>query len=144
MHPAINIATKAARRAAQIINRASNDVELLKVESKSTNDFVTEVDRAAEATIIQTLKEAYPAYGILAEESGQTPGSREAGKNGGADAESYQWIIDPLDGTPISSTVFPSTRFPLPWPRAMWSSKPLFTTPIVMNCSPPARAGVLF
>ncbi|UCV06628.1 inositol monophosphatase family protein [Dechloromonas denitrificans] len=92
MHPALNIAIKAARRAGQIINRASNDLDLLKVSTKQPNDFVTEVDKAAEAAIIETLQEAYPAYGILAEESGETAGK------GSGDSE-YQWIIDPLDGT---------------------------------------------
>ena len=92
MHPALNIAIKAARRAGQIINRASNDLDLLKVETKQPNDFVTEVDRKAEAAIIETLREAYPQYGILAEESGETSAQ------GSGDAE-YQWIIDPLDGT---------------------------------------------
>jgi len=90
MHPALNIAIKAARRAGQIINRASNDLDLLKVTSKQPNDFVTEVDKAAEASIIETLQEAYPGYGILAEESGETVAQ--------GDSE-YQWIIDPLDGT---------------------------------------------
>ena len=89
MHPIINIAVKAARRAGQIINRASNDLDSLKVSSKQPNDFVTEVDKAAEQAIIEVLREAYPAYGILAEESGQS---------GRAESE-YQWIIDPLDGT---------------------------------------------
>jgi len=92
MHPALNIAIKAARRAAQVINRASNDLDLIKVASKQPNDFVTEVDKAAEAAIIETLREAYPGYGILAEESGLTP------SRGNNDAD-YQWIIDPLDGT---------------------------------------------
>lgn len=90
MHPTLNIALKAARRAGQIINRASRDVDTLKVGVKQQSDFVTEVDRAAEAAIIEVLRDAYPEYGILAEESGL------AGTN--ADAE-YQWIIDPLDGT---------------------------------------------
>ena len=92
MHPALNIAIKAARRAGQVINRASNDLDLIKVASKQPNDFVTEVDKAAEAAIIETLREAYPGYGILAEESGQSAGK------GTQDAD-YQWIIDPLDGT---------------------------------------------
>ena len=92
MHPALNIAVKAARRAGQIINRASNDLDLLKVTTKQPNDFVTEVDRAAESAIIETLQDAYPQYGILAEESGQTAGK------GSQDGE-FQWIIDPLDGT---------------------------------------------
>lgn len=87
MHPTLNIAVKAARRAASIINRASTQIDLLPVQTKSPNDFVTEVDRAAEAAIIEVLRDAYPQHGILAEESGQT-GEGE-----------YQWIIDPLDGT---------------------------------------------
>lgn len=92
MHPVLNIAIKAARRAGQIINRASNDLDIIKVTSKQQNDFVTEVDRNAEAAIIEILQEAYPNYGILAEESGETAGK------GARDAE-FQWIIDPLDGT---------------------------------------------
>ncbi len=91
MHPMLNIAVKAARRAGQIINRASMDVSVLKVSVKQQSDFVTEVDRAAEATIIETLREAYPQHAILAEESGATAGDK-------GDSE-YQWIIDPLDGT---------------------------------------------
>jgi myo-inositol-1(or 4)-monophosphatase len=90
MHPTLNIAVKAARKAASIINRASLDLDLLKVQSKSPNDFVTEVDRAAEAAIIDVLREAYPEHAILAEESG------EAGDTANSE---YQWIIDPLDGT---------------------------------------------
>ncbi|MDR2187091.1 MAG: inositol monophosphatase [Azonexus sp.] len=90
MNPALNIAIKAARRAGQIINRASNELDLLKISTKRPNDFVTEVDKAAEAAIIETLLETYPAHGILAEESGQ-----QAAKGDGE----YQWIIDPLDGT---------------------------------------------
>ncbi len=92
MHPALNIAVKAARRAGQIINRASNDLDIVKVSTKQPNDFVTEVDQAAEAAIIEVLRDAYPNYGILAEESGLTSG------RGGRDGE-FQWIIDPLDGT---------------------------------------------
>ncbi|MBK1678832.1 inositol monophosphatase family protein [Rhodocyclus tenuis] len=91
MHPALNIAIKAARRASQIINRASQDIERLQVTRKQQSDFVTEVDRAAEAAIIETLREAYPEHAILAEESGHS-----AGRD--ADSE-YEWIIDPLDGT---------------------------------------------
>lgn len=83
---------KAARRASQIINRASQDIEHLKITPKKyNNDFVTEVDKAAEAAIIEILREAYPDYGILAEESGLADASV-----GGKD---YQWVIDPLDGT---------------------------------------------
>ena len=90
LHPMLNIAVKAARSAGAIINRAALDIELLQVTTKSTNDFVTEVDHAAEAAIIETLLNAYPGHGILAEESGR--------KHGAKDSE-FVWIIDPLDGT---------------------------------------------
>lgn len=91
LHPMLNVAIKAARAAGSIINRAAMDVETVRVNVKQTNDFVTEVDQAAEQAIIETLLTAYPDHGILAEESGEKPG-----KHGGAD---HQWIIDPLDGT---------------------------------------------
>lgn len=88
MHPTLNIAVKAARRAATVINRASTQLDLLTVQSKSPNDFVTEVDRAAEQAIIEVLRDAFPGHGILAEESGES----------GPESE-FTWIIDPLDGT---------------------------------------------
>ncbi|HEY2187959.1 MAG TPA: inositol monophosphatase family protein [Caldimonas sp.] len=90
LHPMLNIATKAARAAGAIINRASLDLERLQVNTKAPNDFVTEVDHAAEAAIIDTLLAAYPGHGILAEESGSARGARDS---------DYVWIIDPLDGT---------------------------------------------
>src|SRR5690606_18094869 len=89
--PQVNIALRAARQAGQFIRRAAEDVQHIKVEQKGRNDFVSEVDRAAEARIIEVLQKAYPAYGILAEESGEIRGK-------GEDAR-WQWIIDPLDGT---------------------------------------------
>ncbi len=90
LHPMLNIAIKAARAAGAIINRASLDVERLTVSAKSHNDFVTDVDRAAEEVIIDTILEAYPGHGILAEESGRERGAKHS---------DYVWIIDPLDGT---------------------------------------------
>ncbi len=84
----LTIAVKAARKAGAIINRASQDVGALTIQSKTYNDFVSDVDRAAEQTIIDILKEAYPEHGFLGEESGES--------NQGAD---NIWIIDPLDGT---------------------------------------------
>ena len=83
----LTIAVKAARRAGSIINRAALDVDALIVSKKRHNDFVTEVDQAAEQAVIQILLKAYPDHAILAEESGA---------HGKSD---YVWIIDPLDGT---------------------------------------------
>ena len=90
LHPMINVAVKAARAAGAIINRAALDVESVRVSQKQANDFVTEVDQAAEAIIIETLLTAYPGHGIWAEESGKEHGAQDS---------EYVWIIDPLDGT---------------------------------------------
>jgi myo-inositol-1(or 4)-monophosphatase len=87
MHPMLNIAVKAARRAGAIINRGTRNLDIIAVKEKATNDFVSEVDREAEDTIVRTLRAAYPDHAILAEEAGASGQSE------------YQWIIDPLDGT---------------------------------------------
>ncbi len=90
LHPMLNIAIRAARAAGSIINRAALDIDVLKVAAKGANDFVTEVDRAAEEAIIDVLLDAYPGHAILAEESGRARGAKHS---------EYLWIIDPLDGT---------------------------------------------
>lgn len=86
----LNVAIRAARAAGVIINRASLDLDALQVTVKQTNDFVTEVDQASEAAIIDILLTAYPTHGILAEESGRSHGVQNS---------DFIWIIDPLDGT---------------------------------------------
>ena len=88
MHPMLNIAVRAARRAGSIINRASLDGAGLEVRSKRQNDFVTRVDHAAEEAVLDVVRKAYPDHAILAEESGAAAGTAE-----------YEWVIDPLDGT---------------------------------------------
>ncbi|MCE4556021.1 inositol monophosphatase family protein [Roseateles cellulosilyticus] len=90
LHPMLNVAIKAARAAGAIMSRASLDLEALRINTKSPNDFVTEVDHACEGVIIETLLGAYPDHGILAEESGRTHGAKHS---------EFVWIIDPLDGT---------------------------------------------
>jgi myo-inositol-1(or 4)-monophosphatase len=87
MNPLLNIGIRAARRAGDIIVRSINRLDSIKIASKGRNDFVSEVDRAAEADIIETIRRSYPDHAILAEESGRS-----------GDSE-YVWIIDPLDGT---------------------------------------------
>ncbi|HID81786.1 MAG TPA: inositol monophosphatase [Chromatiales bacterium] len=87
MHPVLNIAVQAARAAGHVIIRHINRIDSLTISNKARNDFVSEVDRMAEAEIIEVIKKAYPEHSILAEESGLTQGN------------DFQWVIDPLDGT---------------------------------------------
>jgi myo-inositol-1(or 4)-monophosphatase len=96
MQPLLNIAVKAARRAGDIIVRAIPRLEAVQVESKGRNDFVTEIDKAAEADIIQTIRRLHPDHAILAEESGASGDSEVV------------WIIDPLDGTTNFMHGFPT------------------------------------
>lgn len=88
MQPMLNIALRAARQAGEYIVRASDRIHLIEISEKGSNDFVTEVDRAAENIIIKLLHKTYPDHSFLAEESGES-----------GQANEYCWIIDPLDGT---------------------------------------------
>jgi myo-inositol-1(or 4)-monophosphatase len=87
MHPLLNIAVRAARRAGEVIVRALVRLDSLQVSSKGRNDYVSEIDRTAEREIIDIIHKLYPEHAILAEESGAS------GEN------DTLWIIDPLDGT---------------------------------------------
>ncbi len=58
------------------------------VKYKGEVDLVTEADEKAEQTIKEILGEAFPNYGVLAEESGELEGHGDT-----------RWIVDPLDGT---------------------------------------------
>jgi len=96
MQPLLNIAVRAARRAGDIIVRAIPRIEAVEVHTKGRNDYVTEVDRAAEADIIETVRRLHPDHAFLAEESGASGDS------------DVVWIIDPLDGTTNFMHGFPN------------------------------------
>ncbi|HMH28399.1 MAG TPA: inositol monophosphatase family protein [Steroidobacteraceae bacterium] len=87
MQPLLNIAMRAARRAGDLIVKSLSRLDSLKIDTKGRNDFVTDIDRKAEADIIATIRRSYPQHAVLAEESGRS------GEN------EFVWIIDPLDGT---------------------------------------------
>ena len=87
MHPLLNIAIRAARRAGEVIARSIPRLESLQVTVKGRNDYVSEIDQAAEREIIDIIHKHYPDHAILAEESGAS-GDHE-----------MRWVIDPLDGT---------------------------------------------
>lgn len=58
------------------------------VESKGRNDFVTQIDKASEKKLVEALGRLLPEAGFIAEEN-------TSDKQG----ETYNWIIDPIDGT---------------------------------------------
>ena len=94
MHPMLNTAIKAARKAGAIINRASLDPTKIKISEKERNDFVTNIDKECELEIISILHSAYPKHAFLGEESSNFNEEKiKKFKQG------YTWIIDPIDGT---------------------------------------------
>ncbi len=89
MHPMLNIAIRAARKAGDFIAKSHENADSVETLQKGTYDFVTNIDKGAEAIIIDVIKKSYPDHAFVAEESGS---------QGNAKSD-YQWIIDPLDGT---------------------------------------------
>ncbi|MBE2894269.1 inositol-1-monophosphatase [Spirabiliibacterium falconis] len=89
MNPMLTIAVRAARKAGNLIAKSYERPDSVEVHNKQENDFVTNVDKAAEVAIIEVIKKSYPDHTIIAEESGAQEG----------DNAQVQWIIDPLDGT---------------------------------------------
>ncbi|ASA56444.1 inositol-1-monophosphatase [Vibrio gazogenes] len=89
MHPMLNIAIRAARKAGNHIAKSLENSEKIQSTQKGTNDFVTNVDQEAESMIVDVIKTSYPEHVIIAEENGVIEGKDQ----------DVQWIIDPLDGT---------------------------------------------
>ena len=85
----LSVAQMAARRAGEVLLGYYRDRDALAVEQKSTNDYVSNADREAEAVIADLVLGQFPLDGFLGEETG----------TGGAVDSSAVWCVDPLDGT---------------------------------------------
>lgn len=89
MNPMLNIAIRAARKAGNVIAKNYERRDDIQTSKKGINDYVTSVDKAAEAEIIEIIQKSYPDHTIISEELGALEGK---------DSD-IQWVIDPLDGT---------------------------------------------
>lgn len=92
----LNVAREAAREAAKVI-RSYRDGRPFEVDFKGRNDLVTDADVAAERTILELLRGAFPGDRIMAEESSgltKLTGTRT-------------WLVDPIDGTTNFAHGFP-------------------------------------
>lgn len=83
----LSVAKKAALAAGKLLMNSYGKLKSSQIQSKSKNDFVTELDKRSEALIISIIRAAFPKHGIQGEESGLAAG------------DDALWIIDPLDGT---------------------------------------------
>jgi myo-inositol-1(or 4)-monophosphatase len=103
----LEVAREAADRAGRVHRRRAGGAGSLKWEEKGASDFVTEVDREAEGTIVETLLGRFPDHEVLAEEEATEAGAAQGGStpagSGGSGQSStspdIRWVIDPLDGT---------------------------------------------
>lgn len=84
----LNFAIETARDAGHLLLEKFGRITT--VTKKGDINLVTEADLASEALIIERIKSYYPKHAILAEEAGNAVV---------ADAGTWKWIIDPLDGT---------------------------------------------
>ncbi|HVQ78163.1 MAG TPA: inositol monophosphatase family protein [Candidatus Binatia bacterium] len=89
MDPAFRAAAvEAARRAGAYLSAHRDAVRTVDRKTSAIN-LVTEIDRGAEALIVDVLRGRFPDHAILAEEGGES----------GAAAAAHRWLVDPLDGT---------------------------------------------
>lgn len=84
---ALDVAVTAALRAGSLARHIQG--RDLQIVHKGDVDLVTQADLESEATIVGTLRAAFPEHSILTEEEGAS----------GRDDARCRWIIDPIDGT---------------------------------------------
>jgi myo-inositol-1(or 4)-monophosphatase len=91
-HPMLNIAVMAARKAGDIINHATLDLEAIKVTHKGFGEYVSDINHVAEKTIVDMLLHAYPSHAIWTDEINSNTDNKPSNQR-------YQWVIDPINGT---------------------------------------------
>ena len=85
-HTALSVCETAARRAGELaVARFRTDIE---ISFKGRANVVTDVDLASERIILDHIREEYPDFGILSEESAPVVGTSP-----------YTLVADPIDGT---------------------------------------------
>lgn len=82
----LKTATRAAETAGEVLREMRGQV--LNAREKSDRTLVTDADAAAEAEILNLLRDEFPEDAILSEEEGDV----------GPESDRL-WIVDPLDGT---------------------------------------------
>jgi myo-inositol-1(or 4)-monophosphatase len=85
--PFLEVAVDAARRAGSLLLERFGALREIRYKGSPSN-IVTEMDRQAEALVIDCIRSRFPDHAILAEEGGARAGST-----------GHRWIVDPLDGT---------------------------------------------
>ena len=119
-----------ARKAGNLIAKHYETPDSVETSQKGSNDFVTNVDKAAEAIIIETIRKSYPQHTIITEESGEHAG----------EDQDIQWVIDPLDGTTNFVKRLPHFSVSIAVRIKGRTEVAVVYDQCVMNCSPPPAA----
>jgi myo-inositol-1(or 4)-monophosphatase len=85
----LQTAVEAAQQAGQVILK--NYLTRHDITFKGHRDIVTEADTAAQAVVINLIRERFPDHAIISEEGENDVVSGKTGD--------YTWVVDPLDGT---------------------------------------------
>lgn len=127
MHPMLTIAVRAARKAGNVIAKNYETPDAVEASQKGSNDFVTNVDKAAEAVIIDTIRKSYPQHTIITEKAVSTLAQIRM-----FNGLSIRWMAPPT-----SSNVCHTSLFPLLYALKAVLKWLSFTIRCVTNCSPP-------
>jgi myo-inositol-1(or 4)-monophosphatase len=85
---ALRVAVDAAEAAGRLLRDGARQTVSI-AQKDASGDVVSNLDLAAEQLIVERLRTAFPAHGVLAEEGGMYE----------AAADHWVWLVDPLDGT---------------------------------------------
>jgi len=88
--PSLAVAVRAARNAAAVIGDAAEDLKRLPTSAKEHRDLASSAHAEAENAIVTTLAAAFPDHALVGE---------DGAARGGKPDSSWQWMIEPIDGT---------------------------------------------
>jgi myo-inositol-1(or 4)-monophosphatase len=89
------IAVEAAAASAAVLRAKASGLTQLRWEEKGPADYVTDADRASEASLQAVIRDRLPEARVLGEELSP----QLAGRGGTAALEGVVFVADPLDGT---------------------------------------------
>ncbi len=95
IQPYLNFAKQLAYRAGRITLSYYN--KGIQHDLKSDQSPVTAADKATEEFIRGEIEKAYPTHAIVGEEFGES--KSDIRLSGSKSAETFRWIVDPIDGT---------------------------------------------
>ncbi len=84
----LNLAAETALEAGRFLRMSVGKIKSVERKHGQETNLVTEIDKNAEAMIIDRIKRRFPHHDFLGEESGSHAAKSD-----------HKWIIDPLDGT---------------------------------------------